>query len=647
MTHKHILWILLGLFTLILLTQKLLLNDVTTLDPAVQSKAQDSNTITITASIDARNITRGMIHSNISIPVQAGPLSLWVPKWIPGIHAPRGAIQNVAGLQIYSDDNSILAWQRDPHDMFAFHTQIPNGCSAITVQFDYICNQPSTNSIGVDSYGDKNHGVMSWNNMLVYPDGFANDQITIEAQIQVPEEWKLFSALPHHTTGTLYQFSPSLLRTVIDSPMICGKNSASHQLNSDGKDVFLHCVGSTEHSIACPASVVDGMRNLVSEARALFGHEHYEDYHFLLACSNNFPHLGLEHLSSSLNGVNATDLPTGAYGATRVMAHEYVHSWCGKYRRPLGMFSNSYHFKKDTTLLWIYEGLTQYLGNVLSVRAHLRNEDDFHDVIRYYVSSLRNSNGRRWRSLADTARSSYLLRGGSENWPNWVRGQDYYIEGALIWLEVDSIIRSHSKQQRSLDDFCKLFLGNSSKVKDVNPYSYNDVLRLLNDIHPYDWANFFKQRVYQTQDAFNTDFLEQCGWRITCAETPDAEGADTHYYYRNAYESIGAGFNQSGRIYRVLKDSPAYQAGLARGMRVVKLNGHDFSPAHLHQALLDAKASGTVNLKIDSGDEIRDYALPYAEGPRYLVLERLSNSPDLLQQIIAPLHKQKIQTGQE
>ena len=324
------------------------------------------------------------------------------------------------------------------------------------------------------------------------------------------------------------------------------------------------------------------------------------------------------------------------------MAHEFVHSWCGKYRRPMGMYTVNYHDSKDTTLLWVYEGLTQYLGNVLSVRSGLRTPQDFKETIHLYVSRLRKINGRNWRSLADTATSSYLLRGGSRNWPNWIRGQDYYIEGALIWLEVDSIIRSKSNGARSLDDFCKLFFAPHPDKTVVHTYTYHDLIQSLQTVQAYNWHEHFQKRVYDTQAEFNLDILHACGWEMAITEHPDAHGSSVFYYYRNAYESIGAGFNDSGRIFRVLKDSPAYKAGLARGMRVISINNKSFSPAVLHQSLLDAKDGSSITLKVSHNQKTYDLDLNYAEGPRYLTLKPLSDQTDYLSIISTPLRAQTV-----
>lgn len=603
-----------------------------------------SSTVTqLSVRIDARNLTRGILHSRISIPVTSGELKLWFPKWIPGIHAPRGAIQNLAGLIIHDQNGQRLRWHRDTSEVHRFLMTIPNGVDEITVDFDYICNQPSVNSIGVDSFGDQIHGVMSWNNVLMYPEGPRHDQIHISAEIHAPENWKLFTALPHTVEKGLYTFDSCSLRTCMDSPVIGGRYHRSYDLHQDGKPVYLHCVGDNDSSVSCPEPVINGMRHLVTESRLLFQCEHYDAYHFLLLCSNSFPRIGLEHLASSLNGVNASDLPDGAKGATRVMAHEYMHSWCGKYRRPAGMLTANYHEPKDTTLLWVYEGLTQYLCKVLLVRSGLRSETDFRELLHYYISYLRITNGRRWRSLADTATSSYLLRGGSNNWSRWVRGQDYYNEGALIWLEADTLIRHLSKGQRSLDDFCRAFFAPQGDDPHASPYTYEELLATLQEIQPYDWQAFFQQRVYQEQEELSLDLLQYSGWEAGFEQEPDAAGREKLYYYRNTYESIGVGFSDSGRIYRVLKESPAYNAGLVRNMQVMTINGNSFSPVAVHNALLESQQKQKpLTLKVHDDDHISEFSIDYTAGPRYLVLRRKADSEDRLSSLLQGLRPDQL-----
>lgn len=609
---------------------------------AAQTASQDAFQhpfLDLHIEIDARNLPRGIIHSSVRYDCDPGPQVFWYPKWIPGIHAPRGAIQNMAGLQVYDEHGRSLPWQRDPMEMHRFIVHNSQDSSFITIQFDYICNQASTNSRGVDSYGIAQHGIISWNNVLVYPEHYRDIDITAYANIRIPKSWSLSCALlrdehAHAKPDHIY-FQARNLRSVMDSPIICGQHHVSHALHSDGKPVYLDIVASAKEYTTFPDEALRGMRNMVSEAHALFGAEHFQHYYFLLVCSDEIPNLGLEHLESSLNSVRARDFSFGAPGAIRVMSHEYVHSWCGKYRRPAGMFTTNFHNSKDTTLLWVYEGLTQYLGNVLAVRAGLRSEQHFHELLHYYISSLRYTNGRNWRSLADTATASYLLRAGSRHWPQWVRGQDYYIEGALIWLEADCLIRSQSQGNKSLDDFCRAFLGPGPKA-DIHPFTYQDVIRTLNQIHAYDWHNFFQKRVYQTQEAFNLDCLAHSGWAMHIADYPDADGDELEYFYRSAYESIGVSFSRSGRIYRVLKDSPAYQAGLARGMQVRSINSKSFSPARLHQALVDARDGASMTFEVMHAQQTYNLNVDYAEGPQYLVLKKQEQQEDILHQILRP-----------
>ena len=638
MSNLQLRLLLLVLFLLLLAIPLLLQQTDQNLEQAPADITQNPQ-IDLHIEIDARNISRGIIHSQVRYDCEAGPQVFWFPKWIPGIHAPRGAIENMAGLTVSDEQGRTLTWQRDPMEMHRFIVHNSQGSRSITIKFDYICNQASTNSRGVDSYGIHQHGVISWNNVVMYPDGYRDIDIMTYANIHIPKDWGLSCALlrdenarakPEH----IY-FRARNLRSVMDSPIICGRHHVSHQLHSDGKPVYLDIVASAKEYSTFPETALTGMRNMVSEAKLLFGTEHFQHYYFLLICSDEIPNLGLEHLESSLNGVRARDFSFGAPGAIRVMSHEYVHSWCGKYRRPAGMFTTDFHNNKDTTLLWVYEGLTQYLGNVLAVRSGLRNEQHFQELLHYYISSLRYTNGRNWRSLADTATASYLLRGGSRHWPQWVRGQDYYIEGALIWLEADCLIRSQSKGSKSLDDFCHAFLGQGPDA-DIHPFTYQDVIRTLNEIHPYDWNNFFQTRVYQTQEQFNLDCLAHSGWAMRIAEHPDAEGDEIEYYYRSAYESIGVSFSRSGRVYRVLKDSPGYKAGFARNMQVRSINSKSFTPAVLHQALVDARDGASMTFEVVHAQQTYNLNLDYAEGPRYLVLTKLEQQEDLLHQILSP-----------
>lgn len=653
---------------------------------------------TLEIEIDARDMFRGLLHASIRMPVKdlfaeeiALPVDVQIqaessvlstdagtdtstgqknsqqtfyrvrfPEWIPGIHAPRGAIQNMAGFVCTDDQGNVLSWYRDPLDVYAFLCSVPSSTEFLHIDFDYLCNQPSVNSRGVDSFADRVHGIMSWNDVVVYPDVYNDDEIHVRARILLPEGWSLASALTHAPVPTdggqqdaWIAFDVCDLRTCIDSPVIMGKYMKTYQLSDGGKDVRLHCVGDSEKSIRADEAFLTSMKKMVIESRLLFGEEHYRAYDFLLACSDAFPRLGLEHLESSLNGVGGNDLAAGGRAALRVMSHEYMHSWCGKHRRPQGMYTQNFHDAKETTLLWIYEGLTQYLGKVIGARSGMmgatnemntNSTDKFQQMILAYAKSLRYKNGRRWRSLADTATASYLLRGGSRHWSNWLRGQDYYIEGALIWFEVDTILRQQSqdsKKKLSIDDFARIFLGNVHSERIIDPFSYDDVLNILQDLTPYAWREFFERRVYQPQQEFDLGFLQHSGWEIVHVEDPDVDDARKWLSYRSAYESIGLGMSARGRIYRVLRDSPAYHAGLARNMQIIKINGTYVSPAVLHQALKDSPQTLAIVFTLEEENTAFTRTVEYAGGARYLSLRRVAGTTDRIQEITTSLTSQE------
>lgn len=599
----------------------------------------------ILVNVDAREISRSLLHAKIELPATPGEFVVWFPKWIPGVHAPAGPSENIAGLRFETPQGEAIPWRRDDEEVNRFILTVPANTPRVVARLDYICNQPSVNSSGVDSFGNSLIGVINWNTVLLYPETAHIDQVAASVSLQLPDKWRFGTALKvQGQSPTGVQFAPDTLRRVVDSPLICGEYFRTFELT--GKETpptFLHVTSEAEAAIQFDEKLVSHYRKLVAEAVAMFGGAPFEHYHFLLVCSDRLPRNGLEHLESSFNAVGereAIDEQKRKQWPAYLLPHEFVHSWCGKYRRPGAMLTKNFHTPERTRLLWVYEGLTQYLGEVLTIRSGLLETADHLPAFTSKLDYLMRQQGRAWRPLDDTAAASWKLRGHSQAWGQLRRGQDYYDEGLLTWLEADAIIRARTDGQRSLDDFSrKFFAAERGKAANVSPYDIGEVLSALRQVADYDWDAFFKERVSKPRAALGLGFLESLGYRLQYTAKAD-EYTETRERDRKQTiltASLGVNVAEDGRVNTVAPGSPADKASLATGMVISGVNGRKFSGQRLKDAVAESIARRKVELLLLDGDQFRNVDVEYADGPRYLELVRINERADLLAQVLKPV----------
>ena len=598
--------------------------------------------------VDATEISRALLHSRVEIPAAPGELVVWYPKWIPGVHAPAGPVQNLAGLRFETVKGDALVWRRDDEELNRFLVTVPAGADRVIAKLDYICNQPSANSSGVDSYGNSLIGVINWNTVLLYPESAAIDTATASVRLKLPTGWKYGTALrTDQQSPEGVTFKPGTLRFVVDSPLICGENFRTVELT--GKNTppaFLHLASEAASAIQIDDKLIGQYRKLVTEAVALFGGARFEEYHFLVTCSDRLPGNGLEHLESSLNGVGERELVDEKKRKSwpvYLLPHEFVHSWCGKFRRPAAMVTTSFHRPERTRLLWIYEGLTQYLGEVLAVRSGLQPMEDHLPAFANKLSWLMQNSGRAWRPLDDTAVASWTIRAHSPAWSQLRRGQDYYDEGLVVWLEADALIREKTGGRKSLDDFCKKFFA-SDRAADpsVKPYELKEVIGLLQELADEDWDKFFTERITRPRPALGLDFLTRSlGYRLQYNAKASEYFTEREKDRKsvNVTDSIGLSAGEDGKIGGVVPGSPADKAGLASGMNITGVNGRKYSTQRLKDGIADSVTARQIELLVLDGDTFRTVMLPYADGPRYLELIRTKDHLDTLAAILAPVTK--------
>ena len=588
-------------------------------------------------AVDATEAPRKILHARLSLPVD-GPITLVYPKWLPGEHGPTGPIVDLAGLR-FTTGGRVVPWRRDDVDMYAFHVQMPPGARTLDVALDFLL-PAATQGYSSGASATDRLVVINWNQVMLYPQGADPAALTCEPSLRLPAGWKWGSALQGGGNGPELRFDPVSLVRLVDSPVLAGANFRSLPLTRDDpRPVTLDMACDSRAGLAIADSTVLGLRRLVSEAGALFGARHYDRYHFLLTLSDHTAHFGLEHHESSDDRVDERTLinPDLRLVRSGLLPHEYVHSWNGKYRRPAGLATPDYQAPMRGALLWVYEGLTQYLAHVLTARSGLLTPDQSRQSLALLAAALDTRPGRAWRPLDDTAIAAQILYGSPPGWASWRRGTDFYNEGVLIWLDADVLIRRLTHGQRSLDDFCRVFEGPPGGSPKVVPYTFEDVVQALNQVAPHDWAAFLHQRLESTAPHAPLGGLEGSGWRLVYRDSlpPYLKSQESGSKQINLVYSIGMTVDNDGGIIDAIPDMPAARAGIGPGMHVIAVNGRRYSK----DVLLDAvRASRTepLELLVDNGEFVHAHRLDYHGGRRYPWLERIPGSEDLLSAITAP-----------
>jgi len=586
----------------------------------------------ISLTVDGTDNPQKLLRIHESIPVSPGPVTLYYPKWIPGEHGPDGPVDSVTGLK-FEAGGKVIPWTRDTLDVYTFHVDVPAGASQLDASFDFI--EAEGYSATAKLF------VLEWNEVLFYPAGAPSSQITFDPTLMVPDGWKYGTALPvAGEKGNKIKFKPVSLELLVDSPVITGEYYRAIDITPPGEPVHheLDLVADSEVALDISPELQKGTVNLVAEAGKLFGTRHYRDYHFLLTLSDHVAHFGLEHHESNDSRLPERALlgPGAGMMVGTLLPHEYVHSWNGKFRRPGDLATPDFEKPMQDDLLWVYEGLTEYLGPMLGARSGLMTPEQYHEMLASDAASLGPGRpGRTWRPLQDTA-SAIIGEGpggGRGGWTNWRRGSDYYPEGDLLWLEVATVIHQVTNGQKSIDDFCHLFHGGANNGQEVKGYTFDDVVAALNQIAPYDWGPFLRRHLDSTTPDIPEAGLENGGWKVDFtdqpAHMPGRRGGPSDAY------SIGLQLSEEGQVADTIYGGPAFKAGIAPGMKVVGVNGRIYNHDILEDAIKAAKDSKVPISLLVINDEFYFQAnVDYHGGQRYPHLKRDESKPDYLDELI-------------
>jgi len=613
---------------------------------AFAARAAASTPIAI--AVDASDAPRRIFHVKETIPAPAGTLTLVYPKWIPGEHSAAGPVTDFVGLKV-SLAGRPLPWKRVPTEMWSVQCEVPAGGGTLDVAFDYVPPQHAWTTATAEIL------VVNWWPVLLYPQGPGDNALMFNPSLKLPAGWKYGTALPvTGDAGGTITFAPTSLVMLIDSPVLAGAYFKTIDLTPGQKPAhFLHLAAESAAALEISEEDVAHYRRLVAEAGALFGARHYNDYHFLLTLSDHIPSNGLEHHEASDNrGLERSFTDDSAKKILgTLLSHEYVHSWNGKYRRPEGLVSGvsaDYQEPVDSSLLWVYEGLTEYYGDVLGARSGLRSPELYRENLALYAAAMDNTAGRAWRPLEDTAVAAQLLYDGRPDWASWRRGVAVSTESELIWLEADTIIRQASGGKKSLDDFARAFHGAPGGGPAVKPYKYEDVIATLNGVAPYDWNGFFEARVRRVAPRAPLGGIENGGWKLVYTDVqPEllraTEEQTKSYDFSWSLGIVvqgegGSGNAEDGEIRDVVPGLPAAAAGVGPGMRIVAVNGRRYSEKGLREALRAAKAGkDPIELIVENVETFKTVKIDYHGGERYPHLERDASKPDLLSAIGKPL----------
>ena len=594
---------------------------------------------TLRLAVDATDLDHRVFRVRETIPVTPGPLTLFYPQWLPGNHGPRGPVDKLAGLTI-SAGGKPLTWSRDTSDVYAFNVVVPEGVPSLDVEFQFLSPQDASQGRVVMTPEMLN---LQWNTVVLYPAGHYASRITVAPSVKLPNGWKFATALDSAgeagSDGSV-AFKPVSLEVLVDSPMIAGRYYKQVELDPGAKaPVRLDIIADEAKDLEYTDAQMKPHRELVQQAYKLFGSHHYDHYDFLFTLSDQLSHNGLEHHRSSEDGTDPGYFTqwNAKVGSRELLSHEFTHSWNGKFRRPADLATPNFNVTMGDSLLWVYEGQTQYWGFVLASRSGLLSDEQSRDALALVASRYQdNRPGFSWRNVEDTTNDPVAMQRRPEPYRNYQMSEDYYSAGQLTWLAVDAKLRELTHEKRSLDDFARAFFGIDDGRWTVKPYTFDDVVAALNGVAPYDWAKFLRERI--DAHAPPLDGVAASGWKLVYTDKPSEyqKTAESDAKAIDYAASIGITVStKDGKLTDVKWNGSAFKAGLASGGTVLAINGREFSAERLKDAVAGTAKGEPLELLVKTGDLYRTFRIDYRDGLKYPHLERIAGTPDRLTAILS------------
>jgi predicted metalloprotease with PDZ domain len=590
---------------------------------------------TVKLDVDATDTVQGIFRVKETITgVTPGPMTLLYPKWLPGAHSPRGEIEKLAGLIIRANGKR-LEWTRDPVDVFAFHIDVPTGAKQLDIELQFLSATKSDQGRVVVT---PNMMSVQFNSMSLYPAGYFTRQIPVALTATYPAGWTAVSALPAKKAGSTYTYAPTNYEVLVDSPAVAGRYYKEWAL-TPRVDFNVWAESQADLDAARPEHIA-ALSRTAEQAIKLFGSQHYDHYEFLHTLSGTLGPIGLEHHRSTEIGRKSNYFRDWATTpmARNVMPHEFVHSWDGKFRRGADLWTPNFNVPMRDSLLWVYEGQTQFWGYVLQARGGLVSKEDTLAGLANIAATYDTNRARDWRSLIDTTNDPIISARKPKGWTSWQRSEDYYSEGLLVWLDVDSLIREKTGGRKSIDDFALAFFGMRDGDWGQLTYTFDDVVATLNGVVPSDWATFLRQRLTENAKGAPLDGLTRNGYRLVYRETPTTWFAQNEKYNETAYfdYSVGLQVKKAGEVGAVTWGGPAFKVGMKVGQTIVAVNGTAYSDERLRTAITEAKTGDPIRLLVKTGDRIEDLQIVYRGGNRYPALEKVGKGETGLDRLLAP-----------
>jgi predicted metalloprotease with PDZ domain len=592
--------------------------------------------------VDASDTVHKILRVRERIPVQQpGDMVLLYPQWETASHAPTLEAAPLAGL-IINGGGKPLAWQRDAANPFAFHVDVPDGVAQLDIVFQHLPSPYGPKAISPDML------MLLWSKALLYPAGWYMRNIEIAPELALPKGFSFASSLDSMgANDNLARFKPTTLDDLVDAPAYAGRYVKRYDLSADGTvPVRLTMFGDTEASLTIPTALLKSYRDVAATMPRLFRSQPYRHFDFLMSLSDVLPSGGgTEHQESTEINFPADFFTNASAQLTmaNLMVHEFAHAWNGRTYQPADLWQPNLNLPIGGSLLWVYEGQSEFWADVIAPRVGLQTVQQALDALAMEAAKASTRPGRAWKSLQESTRDPIHMSGKAAYWRDWQRRSDYYGEGVLLWLDVDMLMRELSNERHGLAEFAGTFFDGNNILGDrtIHTYTFVDVCNALNKIVPYDWQGYFTIRLQAHDDAHLLDGLARAGYRLVYSETPSAffQAAEAESGAMDLSLSLGLVVGKTGLVKTVSWEGPAFKAGISLGAQLVRIGKQPYSDEVLKEAIrAAAQSKQPIEVTYNADGAIYTVAISYFDSLRYPHLQRIPGSIDRL----GPLFSQGI-----